>query len=102
MKRSEIKISAEEELIVKKLTDEELQACAKIASMEEAKSLRVVVKLLVEQGKNLMFMQSPSDPVKLAIRHSQEQGRILGVESFLRIIVYANRELERRNKVQKT
>ena len=101
MKKQELKTSVEEQAILRRLTDEELSQCAKVVAMTEAHALHAVVKLLVEQSKNIFFMQRPGDPVTLALKHAGEQGRILGIESFLRILLNAKHELERRTKIKK-
>lgn len=101
MTKKDITTSIEEEAILQRLTDAELSACVKIATMAEAQALRVIVTLLIAQGKNILIMLPMGDPVKIALKHAHETGRILGVESLLRILVNAKHELERRNKRKK-
>lgn len=92
--------SIDEEAILKSLKEDQLAACVKIATLPEAAAIHAVVVLLVEQCKRIVIEQATTDPVKLALRHSSEKGRILGVESFIRIMLNAKHELDRRNKVK--
>ena len=89
-------LSREETQIIRKLNEKQLADLAKIAGMAEAKTLNVVIHALVDQSKSVFLTESSFDPVKLAIRHADEKGRISGIQSFINILVHANAELNRR------
>lgn len=92
--------SVDEEAILRSMKEDQLAACVKIATLPEAAALHAVVVLFVDQCKRIIIEQVPGNPVKLALRHSEERGRVLGIESFLRIVLNAKHELDRRNKVK--
>ena len=92
-----MKLSAEERILLQKLTKDQLIFLSEIAGSEDYTVFIQIVNYLIEQEKNMFFRDTAYDKEKLSADLAFSRGTIAGITKFVHIIGAAKHELSRRN-----
>lgn len=106
--KKEIKLSQEERIILRKLSNPQLYFLKRIVLDKDFQTLVDIVNVLIDNEKNIFFKEDETqdEPVVLYAKHAYARGGIARLTTFLRLIVGSEkeimeREIERKKRSKK-